>query len=63
VVSIFEAVVEERDGDEVRVGEVMLQRGALTYRAPSGGSAVWRYDAEQGRYVGRVPTEPGSRAV
>ena len=65
VAPIFEGIVEEQAGDQVRLGEVTLLAGALVYRDPSGVRTVWTYDAAQHRYVSPVdaphpirPTHP-----
>lgn len=51
VAPAFAGVVEERVGDQRRIGEVTLLPGALLYRAPSGTQRLWVYSAERQRYV------------
>jgi hypothetical protein len=48
---VFIGEVERHAGDTTRTGVVTVVPGGLVYRAPSGGSTIWSYDFELGRYV------------
>lgn len=60
VAPIFAGMVEDRDGDRTRTGEVTLLPGALLYRAPSGKQTLWVYRREQHRYVEQALVVPPS---
>ena len=48
---IFTAIVERHAGHQTRTGVVVLFPGGLVYRSPDGGSSLWLYDRDLGRYV------------
>ena len=48
---IFSAIVERHAGHQTRTGVVMLFPGGLVYRSPDGGSSLWLYERDAGRYV------------
>jgi hypothetical protein len=58
---VFMGEVERHRGDTTRTGVVTMVPGGLVYRAPSGGSSLWVYDAELGRYVESLsPSRPNT---
>ncbi|HEU4730205.1 MAG TPA: hypothetical protein VFT22_20050 [Kofleriaceae bacterium] len=62
VAPLFAGNVEERVGDRTRSGEVVLLRGALVFRDPSGERTLWVYDANGHRYNRmRLPGETEDR--
>ncbi len=56
--TLFDELVEERDGDHTVTGAVMLAPGALIYRAPHGETSLWQYDRARHRYVRKSALEP-----
>jgi hypothetical protein len=51
LVPVFTGLVERHRLHTTRTGVVVLFRGGLIYRPPTGGPQLWLYDADRGRYV------------
>jgi hypothetical protein len=57
---VFIGEVERHEGEVSRTGVVTIIPGGLVYRAPSGDSSLWVWDAERRRYVEQLASRPVS---
>lgn len=57
---VFIGEVERHENDTTRTGIVTLVPGGLVYRAPTGDTSLWVWDAEQGRYISQLTSRPVS---
>jgi hypothetical protein len=55
---IFDAPVEEHDGDQTFTGSLVFVSQGLVYQRPRGSVERWRFDSSRHRYV---PDQPASR--
>lgn len=52
---IFEATLEERDGDETTTGTLTFVAHGLLYKSPRGSLQRWSFDSSRRRYVRAEP--------
>jgi hypothetical protein len=48
---VFTGIVERHQGQRTRTGIVLVYPGGLLYQPPTGAPQVWRFDADQHRYI------------